>query len=261
MKSRRIARALGALGLLIAVSSAGCTFQARGHLRSGAVVAYEAPPPPKQETYSARAGHVWINGRWNWQNGGWQWVPGHWERERSGYAYQEGRWEQRNNQYHWTEGQWVVVGSGHVQTGGGYDRPQDRDHRDGRHGTVVTPPPPQPHGPGHNHGQGPLTATNAAGTVVVGAGGVRIVGPTSAPPPIRVENPGPSRGSHVWIRGRWQWSNGQYEWVPGHWEREKAGQQWYDGEWQNQGGQWVWVEGGWRASASGGVQIRDRRTH
>ena len=75
------------------------------------------------------------------------------------------------------------------------------------------------------------------------------------------EQQGPGRSGHVWIRGRWQWTNGQYEWVPGHWERERAGYQWYDGEWRNQGGTWVWVQGEWRASAQAPVHTRDRRTH
>ncbi len=262
--AQALGKALGALGLALAIGSAtGCVVAARGQFRTGAVVAYEAPPPPREEVYEARSGHVWIKGRWDWQNGGWQWVPGHWERERAGYGYQDGRWEQHDSQWHWTEGQWVVAGQGGVVTGGGgsYDegRPQIRDHRDGQPGTGYVPPPPPPN-PG---GQPPLVATNGAGTVIVGSGGVTIYNPTSAPPPVRVESPGPARGGHVWIRGNWQWSNGQYEWVPGHWEREKAGLQWYDGQWQNQAGNWVWIQGEWRAQAQvqPQIQVRDRRTH
>jgi hypothetical protein len=248
------AKALGALGLALAIGAAtGCVVTARGRIHGGAVVAYEAPPPPRQETYEARAGHVWIKGRWDWRNGGWQWVPGHWERERAGYYYQDGRWEQRNNQYHWVEGQW--------QVGNGYDRPQVRDHRDGGAGAYTPPPaPPPPTYTPPPPPPGGLSATNGAGTVVV-SGGQVVIWPTSAPPAVRYENPGAARSGHIWIRGHWQWSNGQYEWVPGHWERAKAGHQWHDGEWRNQGGQWVWIQGEWRAQAqvTPQIHVRDRR--
>lgn len=265
--ARFAAKALGAAALALAIgSTTGCMVRAQGRMATSGYVAYEAPPPPRQEAYEQRSGHVWVKGRWAWQNGQWQWVPGHWERERAGYAYQEGRWEQRNNQWHWIEGTWVVSGSGHVhgQDHYGPDREQHRDHRDGQPGSYQNPgyvqpqghvhvPPPQPGG---------LTASNGAGTVVAGAGGVVIYGPNTAPPPRRVEQPGPSRSGHVWIAGRWQWTNGQYEWVPGHWERERAGHQWYDGEWRNQNGTWVWIQGEWRASAqTPAVHTRDRRTH
>lgn len=261
-RTRSITKALGTLGLLLALGATApaCVVTARGSLRTSGVVAYQEPPPPQEETYEARAGHVWIKGRWDWQNGGWQWVPGHWERERAGYGYQDGRWEQRNGQWHWIDGQWVVVQQGTVVTGGGGgtwvdDRPQVRDHRDGQPGTVVVT------GGG---GQGPLVATNGAGTVVAGAGGVVIVGPNTAPPPIRVENPGAARSGYIWVQGNWQWTNGQYEWVPGHWERQKAGYQWYDGRWEAQGSSWVWIAGEWRqvqVQTTPTIQVRDRRTH
>ncbi len=246
-----VGKALGALGLLLALgATSGCVVAARGQLRTGSAVAYEAPPEPRYEQAgaSARSGHVWIKGRWNWQNGGWEWTPGHWERERAGYGYQDGRWEQRNGQWHWIEGQWTVGATQGQHHDHGRD--QDRDHRDGQPG-------------GHVHGQGhPGHGQPGGGTVVVSVGGHAHT-PSSAPPPIRVESPGVARGGYVWIRGNWQWSNGQYEWVPGHWERQKAGYQWFDGQWQAQGNGWVWVQGEWRAQGQVGpqTQIRDRRTH
>ncbi len=264
-RTTRFTNTLGALGLMLAIgtAAAGCTFAAQGQFRSPGVVAYQAPPPDRAETYDARAGHLWIKGRWDWQNGGWQWVPGHWERERAGYGYQNGTWQQANGQWHWTEGQWVT--SGQVTTGPGYgtDRPQVIDHRDGQ--PITSGPgstgPDSSYGPG----TGGLTATNGAGTVITSAGGVIIVGPNQAPPPIRVESPGAARGGYIWIQGNWQWSNGQYEWVAGHWERQKAGYSWYDGQWQSQNNQWVWIAGEWRLVAPTPVQpqiqVRDRRTH
>lgn len=253
-----LAKALGALGLALAIGAApGCVVAARGQLRTGAVVAYEAPPAPRQESYESRAGYVWIKGRWDWQNGQWQWVAGHWERERAGYGYQDGRWEQRNGQYHWVEGQWVAGGSTGYGNTYAPDRPQVIDHRDGQQGTYGPPPPPG----GTIGGNGPLTATSGAGTAVVVNGQVMIY-PSAPPPAVRVENPGPARGGYVWMRGNWQWSNNQYEWVPGHWERERAGYQWYDGEWRQQNNQWVWFQGEWRASVQvPQIQVRDRRTH
>lgn len=258
-----IQKALGALGLMLAIGTAGggCVIAARGQLRTGVVVADQAPPPDQVETYDARPGYVWIKGRWDWQNGGWQWVQGHWERERAGYGYQHGSWQQANGRWHWTEGQWVQAGQG---SGGVYvdDRPQVIDHRDGQQGTVIV----TPGGPGPYVPPGGLTASNGAGTVITSPGGVIIVGPNQPPPPVRVESPGAARGGYIWVRGNWQWSNGQYEWVAGHWEREKAGYAWYDGQWQSQNNQWVWIAGEWRlatppAPQGPTIQVRDRRTH
>ncbi len=41
----------------------------------------------------ARAGFVWVSGRWAWANGKWDWEGGHWERERAGSVWVAGRWE------------------------------------------------------------------------------------------------------------------------------------------------------------------------
>jgi hypothetical protein len=259
---KRSARILSALGLVVALgATSACVVRGQGRVHGGAVVAYEEPPAPRAEVeYNQHnAGHVWIRGRYDWQGGQWVWMPGHWERERSGYQWSDGRWERRNNSWHWVEGTWVVHGSGTV-SGGGYDNGRDRvqDHR--------TPPP---HG-GHGHGGGPVTghAQNPDGSgvgVVVGGGHVQVNthGPRQAPPPIRVENPGPARGGYMWIRGHYEWRTNNYEWIPGHWEREKAGQVWYDGEWQLQGGVYVWQPGRWGAAGAvrGGGSVRDRRTH
>ncbi|MGH7635700.1 MAG: hypothetical protein ACRENC_18375, partial [Gemmatimonadaceae bacterium] len=46
-----------------------------------------APPPVRVETMAARAGFVWIAGRWDWRSGNWAWVDGHYERERANQAW------------------------------------------------------------------------------------------------------------------------------------------------------------------------------
>ena len=257
---KRTGRIISALALATLLSSsAACVVTAHGRVRTGAVVVYEEPPAPRDEIeYSqTRSGYVWVRGRYDWQGGQWVWMPGHYERERAGYMWNDGRWERRDNSWHWVEGTWVVSGSGGgtIVTDG---RPQEVDHRGGGYGNAGGNPPPVVGHAGNPDGSG-VGVVSGGGQVVV-----QVHGPTSAPPPVRVENPGPARGGYLWVRGYYQWNQGgnQYEWVPGHWEREKAGMQWFDGRWELQGNVYVWVEGGWKAGgppASGSV--RDRRTH
>jgi len=254
---KRSARIISALGLVLALGmSSACVVAAHGRVRTGAVVVYEEPPAPREEVeYSqGRAGHVWVRGRYDWQGGQWVWMPGHWERERAGYGWQDGRWERREGSWHWVDGQGTVDG----RATGGNDpgRPQVIDHRN----NGGYPPP-------HNGNVG-ATATNPDGSgvgVVVGNGQVVVTnyGPSSPPPPIRVENPGAPNRGYMWVRGNYEWRNNQYEWIPGHWEREKAGMQWFDGRWELQGNVYVWFPGEWRAAGQvqGGGSVRDRRTH
>lgn len=65
-----------------------------------------APPPPRVESAGARAGFVWVPGRWDWRAGQWAWVDGHWERERANKVWVPGRWELQGNYYVWVEGRW-----------------------------------------------------------------------------------------------------------------------------------------------------------
>jgi Skp family chaperone for outer membrane proteins len=67
----------------------------------------EAPPPPREEKYDARAGSVWVRGQWDWKGSKWDWVPGHWERERTGKKWRDVRWEQRDGYYVRDDGDWV----------------------------------------------------------------------------------------------------------------------------------------------------------
>lgn len=249
-RTRRILSTLG-LALLLGTTLPACLVTARGRIATGAVVAYDQPPAPRVESPQPMAGHVWVKGNWNWQNGQWVWIDGHWERERAGYAWQDGRWEPRNGSWHWVGGEWIVGGGGVIVTDGGGPRPHDQDHRfdnQPQGGVIVTNGGAVGQGGVIvNNGQGGLVATNGAGTVVSQGGQVVIVGPTQPPPPIRVENPGPSRRGYIWIEGAWSWDNNakQYDWVPGHWERTKANRRWEPVRWQQQGNVWIRVGGQW----------------
>lgn len=222
-------RLLSALGLAITIGATapGCLVTAQGRMSGGAVVAYDAPPPPREEPVEMRPGYVWIHGRWDWQGGQWQWMSGHWERERAGYAWREGTWVQQGNQWRWNDGQWIVAG-----------------------GVAVT-----------------ATTTNTGAVVAdhpvvdrngqpLGNGGGNSMYPMQPPPPAQVENPG-MRGGYVWVSGYYQWGGGQYQWVPGHWERERANMVWQAGHWDLQGDHYVWIEGQW--VAGGGSGPRDHR--
>ncbi len=68
----------------------------------------DAPPPPRAVTApAARAGFVWVNGRWDWRAGKWQWIDGHWERERAGKRWRDGRWDKRDNRWVYVDGEWI----------------------------------------------------------------------------------------------------------------------------------------------------------
>lgn len=230
---------LFALAVAVTVSG-GCV--ASGQATMGVdttAVVYQDPPPPRVETYDARAGFVFVKGRWNWQNGNWVWVAGHWERERSGYAWSDGRWERRGNRWEWIEGSWTVSSSGPPPVAQG--------------GVTVTSGNP---GGGEWHSTSTTTETHSESQ-----GGVTVTStstyPTGAPPPIRVENSG-TRAGFVWVGGRWDWQRGQWAWVDGHWERERANQVWVTGRWELQGNRWTWIEGRWEARAAAPV-VRDHR--
>ncbi|CAN5427751.1 hypothetical protein BH11MYX1_BH11MYX1_41530 [soil metagenome] len=79
----------------------------------------EAPPSPREEKQAARAGFVWITGKWDW-NGKWDWTAGHWERERAGKQWRQGHWDRSGASWVWTEGAWTEGSDDH--------RPQANDH-------------------------------------------------------------------------------------------------------------------------------------
>ena len=91
-----------------------------------------------------------------------------------------------------------------------------------------------------------LALASAQGCVVAARGQLRTSGTYAyeAPPPPRQEAP-QSRAGHVWVSGRWNWTNGNWAWVDGHWEREKANAVWIAGRWELQGNYYVWIDGRW----------------
>jgi hypothetical protein len=79
----------------------------------------EAPPSPREERIAARAGFVWIPGRWEWKNRKWEWTAGRWERERAGKKFREGRWERQGDRWVYLDGDWIDAAGA----------PAIRDHR------------------------------------------------------------------------------------------------------------------------------------
>jgi hypothetical protein len=185
----------------------------------------EAPPTPREEHQAARAGFVWIPGKWDWK-GRWDWTAGHWERERAGKQWRAGHWDKNGASWSWSEGEWIAAGAaipppdgdhhdGDHHDGDHHDGDHhDGDHHDGDHHDGNMPPPPNDH---HPH---------------------------QAPPPPRGETPSMKAG-FIWVPGRWDWKNDQWAWADGHWERERAGKKWRPAQWQNQSNTWVLVDGDW----------------
>ncbi len=233
-RSRRIMTALG-FAVALAATVPACVFSASGRVRTrGVVVVQDAPPSPREERWEQRDGYVWVRGNWQYRGNKYVWAAGHYERVKANHEWNDGRWEQKNGGWVWVEGGWrtggahgTVIVNDNVNGGGGSDRPRERDHRDGDGGGSVT---------------------------------VVVVGPSSAPPEHKAENPGNKQG-YIWIRGNWQWQNSQWEWVNGDWERPKAKHKWRDGRWEASGQTWVWVDGDWEAEAESDtrVKVRDHR--
>lgn len=125
---------------------------------------------------------------------------------RRGYTWVGGHWDWRGNDYVWVSGRYERERRG--------QRWRDRrwEMRDGAY-------------------------------VVVDGGWVSI-GPSSAPPAVRVERWSP-RSGYVWVNGYWDWQGDQWAWVPGHYERERRGQIYRSPRWEQRNGAWVTVQGGW----------------
>ena len=70
----------------------------------------EAPPPPRVEKQAARAGFIWVSGRWDWRAGKWEWLAGHSERERAGKKWREGRWDRKGDDWVYADGEWIEAG-------------------------------------------------------------------------------------------------------------------------------------------------------
>jgi hypothetical protein len=103
--------------LLAAAFAAGLMGFGAAHAQYTAIVQV-APPAPRYEVVpTARPGHVWSPGHYEWRGREYAWVEGRWLSARNGYEYREPRWVQRGN------GEWMMVG-GNWERG----RYGDRDH-------------------------------------------------------------------------------------------------------------------------------------
>jgi hypothetical protein len=67
-----------------------------------------------------------------------------------------------------------------------------------------------------------------------------------APPPPRVEYPGPPPVTgYIWIGGNWNWVGNRHEWAPGHWEAPRPGYNWVPRNWERDGDRWRQSGGRW----------------
>jgi hypothetical protein len=129
------------------------------------------------------------------------------------------RWAPRRG-FVWVNGYWDWQGDNYVWVGGHYERERRgqrwRDRRwEDRNGEWVS----------------------------VDGGWVSI-GPSSAPPAVRVERYD-TRSGFIWVRGYWDWRGDQWAWVPGHYERERAGYVYREPRWEQRDGAWISVQGSW----------------
>jgi len=167
----------------------------------------DAPPAPRIEKFEARAGFVWISGRWDWRNHKWEWIDGHWERERAGKHWNPGRWEHRDNRWVWSDGGWAEGGGpppGPDPRHDGRPDPRHDDRPDPRHDDRPHAPPPPPRDE-------------------------------------RLEN----RPGFVYVRGHWDWRDKNWAWIDGHWEKERSGKKWRESRWEQREGAWVLIDGEW----------------
>ena len=104
-------RSLVSLGLATSIAACVVTTPSSSGIATAPVGGdvYEPPPAAKIEVVEARAGYVFMQGRWYRQNGAWMWAPGHWEPERAGHVWMQGRWEQRGPRWFWIEGSWTAI--------------------------------------------------------------------------------------------------------------------------------------------------------
>ena len=99
----------------------------------------EAPPSPREEKFAARAGFVWIAGRWDWKNDQWAWIDGHWERERAGKRWRPAEWQNQSNTWVLVDGDWIDASAQVPPPPTGTMPPppppgdMDRDHRGDHH--------------------------------------------------------------------------------------------------------------------------------
>ena len=158
----------------------------------------EAPPPPRIEKYEARAGFVWISGRWDWRTNKWEWIDGHWERERAGRHWNPGRWDRRGDRWEFIEGGWGDGGPPPPPPGNPGPGNDDRPH--------APPPPPRDERP----------ETRAGFVFVHGRWDWR-------------------GGKWDWVDGHWERERAGKQWRDGRWEQREGAWVLIDGEWVDTG--------------------------
>jgi hypothetical protein len=93
-------------GVLYALIAAACACPIASEARVYATVGI-APPPPRVEVVpTARRGHVWAPGYWEWRGRHHVWVKGHWVPARVGYRWVPHHWVERNGRWYMERGHW-----------------------------------------------------------------------------------------------------------------------------------------------------------
>jgi hypothetical protein len=66
-------------------------------------------------------------------------------------------------------------------------------------------------------------------------------------PLVIVKRPNRPRQNHIWVEGRWKWSDfyREYIWIKGQWMRERSGHYWVSGFWEVSLNGFIWIEGYW----------------
>ncbi|MEO8706425.1 MAG: hypothetical protein ABI867_40720, partial [Kofleriaceae bacterium] len=231
----------------------------------------DAPPAPRAEAHPAKAGHVWIGGRWKWQSNKWDWVSGHWERERAGKAWREGKWEKKGDYWVFVDGGWIA--------GGPATPPLPPPPAVAEYPNAAPPAPRDEHHPARTgqvwvNGRWTWKLGKwewAAGRWENARAGKKFRDgrwekkgdrwaftdgdwiddaspvaeyPTSAPPAPRPEAH-PARVGQVWVNGKWTWKLGKWEWAAGRWENVRVGKKFRDGRWEKKGDRWSFTDGDW----------------
>jgi hypothetical protein len=151
-----------------------------------------APPPPREEKWTPKAGFVWIPGRYEWRVNAYAWIPGHMEREHAGHHWNPGRWENRGGTWAWVEGSWVA--------GAETPPPGAPVANDGR--PHMAPPPPRE----EHWNQRP--------------GFVWVAGHYEW-----------RNNAYAWIPGHEERVRANQHWNPGHWDNQNGAWVWTEGSW------------------------------
>lgn len=109
-RSLFITAAAAASLALASLAPAQAATQGTVIIQSGPRIEYRnlPPPPPPRAAYrpSARRGHVWVEGHWEWRGSRYRWTDGYWMKARRGYEYRQPHWVQRGGQWRFENGGW-----------------------------------------------------------------------------------------------------------------------------------------------------------